>query len=171
MTIPNVISLLRIAAIPLLIYFLFIPGPESRTVAASVYVALVITDAIDGYLARRLNAVSVFGKYLDPLADKILVIVALIALVELGVVSSIPVMLIVAREFAVTAWRITAATKNVVIAAGWLGKWKTVFQMLAVFLLIIRWPYGEAVLWTAVALTIISGADYIARSWQKVFEE
>ena len=128
MTIPNIISLLRIAAIPLFIYFLLIPGPNYREIAAIIFVLLVFSDLIDGLWARKFKAISTFGKYIDPLADKILVITALIGLVELKGISSIPVMIIVAREFAVTAWRLAAANMNVVIAADWLGKWKTTFH-------------------------------------------
>ncbi len=170
MTIPNVVSLSRIALIPLFIYFLLIPGPNYTIVAASFFVLLALTDAIDGYLARKLNAISTFGKYIDPLADKILVITALIGLVELNLVSSIPVMIIIAREFSVTGWRMIAVKKGLVIPAGLLGKWKTVIQMAAVFMLIMRWPYGEAALWIAVVLTVSSGIEYISRSWKKVFE-
>jgi CDP-diacylglycerol--glycerol-3-phosphate 3-phosphatidyltransferase len=169
LTIPNVVSFLRIAAIPLFIYFLLIPGPENRIIAAAVYLVLVLSDALDGYLARKLNAISAFGKYIDPLADKILVIAALIGLVELKVISSIPVMVIIAREFTVTAFRLAAANRNIVVAASWLGKWKTVIQMTAVFLLILRLPYGVVALWIAAVVTVISGVDYIYKSWQKVF--
>jgi len=99
------------------------------------------------------------------------VITALLALVEGGAVSSIPVMVLAAREFAVTAFRLAAANKNLVIAADWLGKWKTALQMIAVILLILSWPYGELVLWLSVLLAMVSGIDYIYRSWEKVFEE
>lgn len=169
MTIPNAISLSRIAAIPLFAAFLLLPGEQNRIIATVIFSVLVLSDAVDGYLARRLNAVSDFGKYLDPLADKVLVITALLGLIELKAVSSIPVMIIAAREFSVTAFRLEAVRKGIVIPADILGKWKTVFQMLAVFFLLLNWPYGEAILWIAVALTVISGIDYIYRSWPKVF--
>lgn len=169
MTIPNAITLIRIAAIPLFAAFLLLPGYQNKIIAAAIYSVLVLSDAVDGYLARRLNKVSDFGKYLDPLADKILVITALLGLIELKAVSSIPVMIIVAREFAVTAFRLEAGRKGLVIPADILGKWKTAFQMLAVFFLILSWPYGELVLWFSVILTVVSGIDYIYKSWAKVF--
>lgn len=169
MTIPNALSLLRIAAIPLFAYFLLTQEARCAYIAAGIFAVLVLTDAVDGYLARRLNAVTTFGKYVDPLADKILVITALIALVELGKVSSVPVAIIAAREFAVTAFRLAAVEKGKVIAANLLGKTKTVTQMAAVFFLILGWPYGEVLLWAAAALTILSGAAYIYKAWGEVF--
>jgi len=169
LTLPNTLSLARIAAIPLIIYFLLVPGPNYSLIAAAFFALLCLTDLLDGYLARRLDAVSTFGKYIDPLSDKILVISVLLALIETRGVSSIPVMIIAAREFTVTAFRLAAAGENIVIAADWLGKWKTVTQMLAVMFLILSWPYAGIILWIAVLLTLISGLDYIYRSWGKVF--
>ena len=169
MTIPNIISLVRIALIPLFVYLLFMPAQTFRLAAAALFSVLCLTDAIDGYLARKLNAASTFGKYIDPLSDKILVITALLGLIELKAVSSIPVMIIVAREFMVSAFRLSAAAKGIVIPAELLGKWKTVFQMAAVVFLLMGWPYADALLWIAVILTVLSGIDYMARSWSKVF--
>ena len=170
MTAPNCISLLRIALIPLFVYFLLAPSHTNNIIAASIFAALVLTDAVDGFLARKLNAATTFGKYIDPLADKILVITALIGLVELGAVSSVPVMIIVAREFAVTAWRLAAASKGIVMAADIFGKWKAAVQMLAVPFLILSWPYGELLLWIAVVLTVYSGGEYIVKTWKGVLE-
>jgi len=169
LTVPNIISLLRIALIPLFVALLLVPSIENRIAASIIFALLAASDALDGYLARRLNAVSVFGKFIDPLADKILVISALLALIELNAASSIPVMIIVAREFIVTAFRLSAAGKGVVIPAEILGKLKTVMQMAAVLWLMLVWPYGTVVLWIAVLMTVISGVDYLCRSWGKVF--
>jgi CDP-diacylglycerol--glycerol-3-phosphate 3-phosphatidyltransferase len=158
------------ALIPLFVYFLLVPSQTNKIMAASIFAALVFTDAVDGFVARKFNAVTTFGKYIDPLADKVLVITALIGLVELRTVSSVPVMIIVAREFAVTAWRLAAANKGIVIAADIFGKWKTAAQMLAVLFLILSWPYGNTLLWISVVLTVYSGAEYIIRTWKGVFE-
>lgn len=171
MTLPNALSLIRIALVPLLIFLLLVPNQDHAIYAAGLFVILVLSDWMDGFIARRFKAITTFGKYIDPLADKVLVISALIALVELRAVSSVPVMIIVAREFAVTAFRLVAVKKDLVIAADVLGKWKTAVQMLATGMLIMRWPYGEAVLWISVLLTVISGADYIVRAWKPVFKD
>ncbi len=170
MTLPNCVSLLRIALIPLFTYFLLSPSRTNNVIAVSVFAALVLSDALDGFLARALNQTTTFGKYIDPLADKVLVLTALIGLVELGAASSVPVMIIAAREFAVTAWRLAAASKGVVMAADVFGKWKTALQMLAVPFLIMSWPYAGLLLWAAVALTVYSGAEYIVTTWKSVME-
>ncbi len=158
MTIPNVITFLRILLIPLFIYFLLIdPGMK---IASIIFVVIVLGDALDGVLARFLKQTSDLGKFLDPLADKTLVLCALIGLVELKIVSSLPVMIIGARELLVMGLRVSQASKNLIIQASLLAKWKTVFQFLAVFMLMLKLPYATEVLWFAVVLTVLSGVEY-----------
>lgn len=128
-----------------------------------MFLVLSLTDALDGYLARRLKLTSDLGKLIDPIADKILVISALIGLVELRSVSSIPVMIFVARDFAVSAFRMSKAKEGRIIGAGPLGKLKTVVQIIAILMLILGVPFGVLALWLAVILSLVSGADYIVR--------
>jgi len=161
LTLPNIITLFRIALIPLFVYFLIFYNPvQGKFIAAGIFAFLALSDAIDGMLARKFGQVSALGKFLDPLADKFLVVVALLGLTELRIVSSIPVMIIVAREFAVMGFRVHAASKNLNVAASQMAKLKTVLQMIAVLMLILYIPYGALVLWLAVIVSVISGIEY-----------
>ncbi len=148
----NVVTFLRICLVPLFVVALLSPWPEwfgvhdvvsdqtKALVAAGVFVAISCTDWVDGYLARSRGEVTDLGKFLDPLADKILVAAALIALVELRVIPSWPVLVILVREFIVSGIRMLAAAKGVVIAASWYGKAKTVLQIVAIVLFLVkRW--------------------------------
>lgn len=190
-TISNIITITRILLVPVFVAALLCPWPEwlglsdfgdgwKRVVAAGVFVLISCTDWLDGYLARRLGQVTDFGKFMDPLADKILVAAALIALVELGALPTWVVLIILAREFIVSGVRMMAATKGEVIAASWLGKCKTVFQMIAIVLFTVKEshadvPFSEAcgdpvwvvswiVMLIAIALTIASLIDYLAKA-------
>ena len=131
--------------------------------ATIAFLLVAFSDAIDGYVARRFNQVSDLGKFLDPLADKILVTTILITLVSLGRAAIIPVLLIVAREFLVSGLRTYLAKENIIVAASQLAKWKTVSQIVAVAMLIIGLPYANLALWLAVILSLISGGAYL---WQ-----
>lgn len=167
MNLPNAVTILRILFIPLFVILLL--SPAYRLASGILFAILALSDFIDGLLARWLKQISDFGALFDPLADKILVLSALIILVQFGEVSSIPVIIIVARELLVTGLRVLIAAKKEVMPAALTGKWKTVFQMIAAFMLIMRLPYGIAVLWIAVALTVLSGIEYFwgARKWLK----
>lgn len=160
MTIANYVTLARIAFIPLIIALLYL---RINGLAVIAFLILAFSDAIDGYIARKYKQVSELGKFLDPLADKILVTTVLIVLAGLGKVDSIPVILIVAREFVVQGLRINAARLKGVIAASPIAKWKTATQIVAVPLLILGLPYANWVLWLSVALSLISGGAYL---WQ-----
>jgi len=160
LSLPNLITLSRILAVPLFLLLLYFADPVW---AAVLFLLIAATDLIDGMIARRLNQTSDLGKFLDPLADKILVISALIGLMEVHNLPALPVILIVARDFAVSALRLKAAKEGRVISAGPWGKLKTVLQILAVLMLILNLPYALAVLWLAVILTLISGVDYFVR--------
>ncbi|OGB88448.1 CDP-diacylglycerol--glycerol-3-phosphate 3-phosphatidyltransferase [candidate division WOR-1 bacterium RIFCSPLOWO2_02_FULL_46_20] len=160
MTIANRVTLARIAAIPLVISFLLF---RLYGLAAMIFLLLSFSDAIDGYIARRYNQVSDLGKLLDPLADKVLVICVLITLVGLGKADSLPVVIITTRELLVSGIRIYTAKSGEIIAASPLAKWKTVSQMIAVFMLTLRLPLAAGMLWAAVVFSLISGGNYL---WQ-----
>jgi len=160
LTAANAVTFGRIALIPLFVIALL----DKRPIwAAGLFLFLALSDMLDGFLARKFKQTSTLGAYLDPLADKILVICALLGLIQLGQAPAVPVMLIIAREFAVSGIRALAAKDGMVIAASKLGKWKTVSQVLAVFMLILSMPYALWVLWLATVLTILSGVDYYVR--------
>ncbi len=161
--VPNVLTLLRIVAVPVLVVALLDETPDGDVIAAVVFALAALTDGLDGYIARRRQQVTTFGKLMDPLADKLLVIAALISLVSLDRLAAWIAMVIIARELAVTGLRSIAAERGVVIAASWLGKLKTLLQVVAIFALIAFDPaptWVDVLLYVAVAVTVISGADY-----------
>jgi CDP-diacylglycerol---glycerol-3-phosphate 3-phosphatidyltransferase len=161
--VPNVLTVLRILLVPVLVVALLDRTPNGDLLAAVVFAIASLTDAIDGYLARSRHWVTTFGKLMDPVADKLLVIGALLALVSLGRVAAWVAMVIIAREFAVTVLRIAATQQGVVIAAGLFGKAKTVVQVAMVFALIVADgspAWLDALVYLTVAVTVASGADY-----------
>ncbi|HEX3773505.1 MAG TPA: CDP-diacylglycerol--glycerol-3-phosphate 3-phosphatidyltransferase, partial [Polyangiaceae bacterium] len=135
--VPNLLTMARVAVIPLVIILLGRGSPKDCTWAALVYSAAAITDLLDGYLARRMNVVSVLGKFLDPLADKLLVMAVLVYMVPMGRIPEWAVVLLLAREIAVTGLRSIASSEGVVIAAGDDGKSKTALQMIGILALIL----------------------------------
>jgi CDP-diacylglycerol---glycerol-3-phosphate 3-phosphatidyltransferase len=160
---PNVLTLMRILAVPVIVVALLGETPNGDALAAGVFALAAFTDGLDGYIARRRRDVTTFGKLMDPLADKLLIVAALVSLVSLGRLAAWVAMVIIARELAVTGLRAVAVEQGVVIAASWLGKLKTALQVAAVFALIIWDPSPLAVdvlVYVAVAVTVISGADY-----------
>ena len=162
MNAANSITTVRIALIPLLIGFLYQADPFLNSlVAGTLFLFICLTDALDGYWARRLGEVSDLGKLLDPLADKLLICIVLVALVGLGKASAIPVMLIVARELFIAGWRSQSMGEDRLFSANILGKAKTVFQMLAVLMLILNITGAPAILWSAVLLSWLSAASYL----------
>jgi CDP-diacylglycerol---glycerol-3-phosphate 3-phosphatidyltransferase len=161
--VPNVLTVLRILLVPVLVVALLDETPNGDLFAAIVFVVASLTDLLDGYLARTRDAVTTFGKLMDPIADKLLIVAALVSLVSLDRLEAWVAMVIIAREFAVTVMRAIAAERGIVIAASWLGKLKTVLQIAAVFALIAANPapaWVDALVYLAVAATLISGADY-----------
>lgn len=168
MNLPNRLTILRVILIPIFIFFLMTDVNNGRIIATIIFVTASITDWLDGYIARKYKLVTVFGKFADPLADKILVSAAMICLVELGSIPSWMVVIIIAREFAVTGLRVLAASDNIVIAASWWGKIKTTTQMIAIITTllnnypfsIINLPVNIIFLYLATLFTIISGVDY-----------
>jgi CDP-diacylglycerol---glycerol-3-phosphate 3-phosphatidyltransferase len=163
LNLPNVLTLLRILAVPVVVVALLGETPNGDALAAGVFALAALTDGLDGYFARSRDAVTTFGKLMDPIADKLLIAAALVSLVSLNRVAAWVAMVIIAREFAVTALRAIAVERGVVISASWLGKVKTVLQIAAVFALIATNPapaWVDVLVYLAVAATVISGADY-----------
>lgn len=171
MNIANKLTLLRIILIPIFIYLLL----EGYTVAAFIMFSIAsLTDFLDGYLARKYNLVTNFGKFMDPLADKLLVTSALVCFVQLGLLNSWVVIIILSREFIVSIFRAIAAAEGIVIAASWWGKAKTISQMFMVIVLLLNnypfeWlhiPMDQILIYVATILTVISGYDYIVKNKQ-----
>jgi CDP-diacylglycerol---glycerol-3-phosphate 3-phosphatidyltransferase len=158
-----VLTMLRIVAVPVLVVALLDETPDGDVIAAVVFALAALTDGLDGYIARRRQEVTTFGKLMDPLADKLLVIAALVSLVSLDRLAAWVAMVIIARELAVTGLRAVAAERGVVISASWLGKAKTALQIAAILAVIAFDPtpaWADALLYVAVAVTVISGIDY-----------
>src|SRR5699024_4695521 len=138
MNTPNKLTLFRVVMIPFFVVFMLAPigGAAAKWIALAIFIIASLTDALDGYLARRDNLITDFGKFMDPLADKLLVCSALICLVELDKIPCWVVIIIIAREFIISGFRLIAADNGVVIAASYWGKFKTVSQMVMIILLI-----------------------------------
>ncbi|MEN3009480.1 MAG: CDP-diacylglycerol--glycerol-3-phosphate 3-phosphatidyltransferase [Candidatus Bipolaricaulaceae bacterium] len=175
--VPNSLTLARLAAVPLFLTFLFLPGTVFKILALALFAVAALTDAVDGYLARSLREVTTFGKLADPIADKILVAAALVSFVEFGELRALPVIVILAREFLVTGLRVLALAEGLVIPASPLGKLKTLSHVgLALFILATRYfgigelgrVFKEVFLYLAVALAVISGGEYFWRA-RKLF--
>src|SRR3989338_35750 len=172
---PNAVSILRILTVPVLILLLLSPDKEISIIAAVIFAAASMTDWLDGYLARRMAVETIFGKFLDPLADKLLIVTCLVMLISLGRAPAWMVALITGREIAVTGLRAMASVEGVVIAAGRLGKYKTVFQIASVAALIVHYKFlgidfhiaGMVLLWIALVFTIWSAVDYFVRFLRK----
>jgi CDP-diacylglycerol--glycerol-3-phosphate 3-phosphatidyltransferase len=172
LNLPNKLTLLRIALVPIFMVFLLLEslGDIGRYLALGVFILAAITDALDGYIARRDGLVTNLGKFIDPLADKLLVSAAFISLVDMQAISAWPAVIIISREFAVTGLRILAAAEGVVIAASNLGKYKTNAQIFSIIFLILGLPFANILLWAAVILTLISGLDYLLKSKELISE-
>ncbi len=164
LNVPNVLTVVRILLVPVLVVALLEKTGGGDLLAAIVFAVASVTDAIDGYLARSRNSVTTFGKLMDPIADKLLIIAALVALVSLGRLQAWVAMVIICREFAVTALRLAAgAGQGVVISASSFGKLKTATQVLMVMALIAfdeRSAWISALVYLTVTVTVLSGADY-----------
>lgn len=171
LNLPNALSILRLVSAPVLVVLLLSPGRALSLAAAVLFVLVCVTDWLDGYLARRMGIVTPLGKFLDPLADKAIILSALIMLIPLGRVPAWMVAMVAGREIAVTGLRAVASNMGVVIAAGTLGKYKTFFQMVSITGLLLHYRYmdidfqsaGMAFFYAAFALTLWSGADYFVR--------
>lgn len=177
MNLPNKLTMFRVILILPFCFFLMTDfcGEASKWIALGIFIVASLTDLLDGKIARKYNLVTTFGKFMDPLADKLLVSAAMIALIELGRIPAWVVIIIISREFIISGFRLIAAQKNVVIAAGYIGKFKTTFQMIMVCLMIADiceiWVATLVVMYIALALTIISLVDYLIRNWKVMKDE
>ena len=177
MNLPNKLTVMRVIMIPFFVISLLAFQGEVRllrNLAAAIFIVASLTDMLDGKIARKHNLVTNFGKFMDPLADKLLVCSALICLIELGQLPAWMVIIIVSREFIISGFRLIAAEQGIVIAASYWGKFKTTFQMIAVILMIVNLPVLHiltvACTWIAMVLTVVSLVDYIAKN-HKVLTE
>ncbi len=172
MNLPNKLTVLRVIMIPFFVLFMLtdFAGAASKYIALAIFCVASFTDFLDGYLARRDNLVTNFGKFMDPLADKLLVCSALICLIPQGKLETWIVLVIIAREFIISGFRLVASDNGIVIAASYWGKFKTVSHMSIIILLILDLPFlwivTEIVKWIAVVLTIVSLVDYVLKNKQ-----
>ena len=171
MNLPNKLTVLRVILIPFFVAAVLFDEGDSqmfRYLAASIFIVASLTDLLDGKIARKYNLVTNFGKFMDPLADKLLVCAALICLVELEQLPAWMVIVIVSREFIISGFRLVAAEQGIVIAASYWGKFKTTFQMIAIILMIVDLkvlnPVTWLCTWIALILTVISLVDYIQKN-------
>ena len=172
MNLPNKLTLFRVVLIPFFVFFLLAPYFEGygNYIAVAIFIVASITDFLDGKIARKYNLVTNFGKFMDPLADKLLVCSALICLIQLELIPAWVVIIIIAREFIISGFRLVASDNGVLIAASYWGKFKTAFQMLTVIVLILNIPnkvftiLGTVLIYVSLALTVISLIDYIAKN-------
>ena len=171
MNLPNKLTVLRVIMIPFFVAALLYDGGANqnmRYVAAAIFIIASLTDMLDGKIARKYNLVTNFGKFMDPLADKLLVCSALICMIELRELPAWMVIIIISREFIISGFRLVASDNGVVIAASYWGKFKTTFQMIGVVLLIFNIPalsmVTTIVIWIALALTVISLVDYVVKN-------
>ncbi len=177
MNLPNKLTILRVIMIPFFVFFLLFQDiPYGNYIALVLFCLACITDALDGYLARKNNLISNFGKFMDPLADKLLVCSALICFIELGLLPAWIVIIIISREFIISGFRLIASDNGVVIAASIWGKFKTISQMFMAILLIVNFDNAafdiaeQIFIWLSLALTVISLLDYIIKN-RKVLHE
>ena len=172
MNTPNLLTILRIVLIPFFVFFMLAGGSEySKWIALAIFVVASLTDTLDGYLARKNQQVTNFGKFMDPLADKLLVCSAMICLIDSGKLASWIVIIIISREFIISGFRLVAADNGIVIAASWWGKLKTVSQMTMIILLIADLggfftTLEIVVTYIALVLTVVSLVDYIWKNKQ-----
>lgn len=168
----NKITIFRVFLVPIFMLVLYSDMTYSTYAAAAVFIIASLTDALDGYIARSRNMITNFGKFADPLADKVLVSAALISLVDLGKIPGWVVVLIIAREFTITGFRIIAASEGITIAASPLGKIKTITQLIAIITILlgnfpfsfINFRFDMIMLYVSLFFTVISGIDYIYKN-------
>jgi len=177
MNLPNKLTILRVCMIPFFVVFMLtdLGGVYGKFISLALFVIASLTDLLDGYLARRDNLVTNFGKFMDPLADKLLVCSAMICLIEKGKLAAWIVIIIIAREFIISGFRLIASDNGIVIAASYWGKFKTVFQMIMVILLIVDFGgifdiLEMIVTWAALILTVVSLADYVWKNKNVLLE-
>ncbi|MBR0104559.1 MAG: CDP-diacylglycerol--glycerol-3-phosphate 3-phosphatidyltransferase [Firmicutes bacterium] len=173
MNLPNKLTMLRIILIPVFLIFLIggvCPEPYGRIIALIIFIVASLTDMLDGKIARARGLITNFGKFMDPLADKLLVSAALIAFVQLNLIPAWVVIAIISREFIITGFRLIAVENGIVLAAGWWGKVKTTVQMIMIAVILI-WPagpvyniLGRLLILLAIIFTAVSGIEYISKN-------
>jgi len=176
LSLPNGLTIIRVVAIPIILVLLFSSGRFYQIFTAFLFLLVAITDTVDGYLARRRGVVTTLGKFLDPLADKLLIVTALIALVPARAIPVWMVIVIVGREIAVTGLRGIAVSQGIVISASALGKYKTVFEVVSISFLIFDGDYfsidfhqvGMVFLWVSLGIAVISGIDYFRKFLREI---
>lgn len=177
MNLPNKLTLARVVMIPFFVVFLLTSwgGSASKWIALAIFIVASLTDLLDGHIARKYNLVTNFGKFMDPLADKLLVCAAMICLVETGKLPAWIVIVIISREFIISGFRLVASDNGRVIAASYWGKFKTTFQMLMICLMIADIPaialLTDIVMWVALILTVVSLADYLQKNKDVLSEQ
>lgn len=177
MNLPNKLTLARVCMIPFFVFFLLTDMVDnSEYVAAAIFIVASLTDALDGHIARKYNLISNFGKFMDPLADKLLVCSAFICFVELHYIPAWVIIIIISREFIISGFRLVASDNGVVIAASWWGKIKTTVQMIMCILLIVNFDgtvfniLEQVSIYLALALTVISLVDYMIKNKNVLWE-
>ncbi|MCD8104455.1 MAG: CDP-diacylglycerol--glycerol-3-phosphate 3-phosphatidyltransferase [Lachnospiraceae bacterium] len=171
MNLPNKLTMLRVCLVPVFVVLMLVDGiPYGNIWAGILFILASLTDTLDGYIARKYNLITDFGKFMDPIADKLLVCSAMICLVAQGKLAAWMVIIIIGREFIISGFRLVASDKGTVIAASYWGKFKTVFQMIMIIMLI--YDFGTvwntlalAVTWIVLVLTVVSLVDYLRKNW------
>ena len=178
MNLPNKLTVLRVIMVPFFVFFMLtgVGGAANKWIALIIFCVASLTDMLDGKIARARNLVTNFGKFMDPLADKLLVCSAMICMITLGKLQAWFVIVIIAREFIISGFRLVAADNDIVIAASYWGKFKTAFQMITIIMLVLNLnvPFmniiNTVLIYISLGLTVISLIDYIAKNY-KVFLE
>ena len=176
MNLPNKLTVLRVIMVPFFVFFMLtdVGGAANKWIALVLFIVASLTDMLDGKIARKYNLVTNFGKFMDPLADKLLVCSAMICLIDMDRIPAWIVIVIISREFIISGFRLVASDNHVVIAASYWGKFKTTFQMIMVCLMIANIGtlniLTQIVMWIALALTIISLIDYIVKNKNVLFD-
>lgn len=178
MNLPNKITIARVFMIPIFLIIFLVPSiPAGNYIATAIFIIACLTDALDGYLARKYHLVTNFGKFADPLADKLLVCSALICFVELKLVPAWIIIIIIAREFIISGFRLVASDNGVVIAASYIAKYKTTAQMIMCILLIVNFNNAffnmveQIFIYLSLLLTVISLIDYLYKNWNVMKED
>ena len=176
MNLPNKLTILRVILIPFFVFFMLVPVTDyDNYIAVAIFIVASLTDLADGKIARKYNLVTNFGKFMDPLADKLLVCAALICLIDTKDLSSWIVIVIISREFIISGFRLVASDNHVVIAASYWGKFKTTFQMLMIIVLLLDFGgvfdlVGQILIWAALILTVVSLVDYLIKNKHVILE-
>ena len=179
MNLPNKLTVLRVIMVPFFVFFMLtdVGGAANKWIALVLFIVASLTDMLDGKIARKYNLVTNFGKFMDPLADKLLVCSAMICLIPSGKLPTAVVIVIIAREFIISGFRLVASDNGIVIAASYWGKFKTTFQMLMIIALILDFQnryfqmLATALTYIALILTVVSLIDYIAKNKQVLKEQ